>query len=111
MGLKDPTTALTVERVLRSNGSLTMADMSAGIDLGCQIIILQPTRVVNLPTAGMAMGFYHHKEALDGFYCIYRKRANESTGGFFYFSIYVPVHTLAAIVCHGVLTRTIWRIR
>ena len=61
-GLKDAASALTVERVLRSNGSLTMQDMSQGIDLG------------------VAMGFYHHKEPTDGFYCIYRKRASEIKG-------------------------------
>lgn len=61
-GLKDPTTALTVERVLQSNGQRKMADMAAGIDLGT------------------AMNFYFHKEPADGFYCIYRKRTNEAKG-------------------------------
>ena len=62
MGLKDPMSALTVERVIRSNGTLTMDDMAQGINLD------------------VAMGFFHQKEPLDGFYCIYRKRANESKG-------------------------------
>jgi hypothetical protein len=61
-GLKDPMTALTVEQVIRSNGTVTMDEMAAGIDLD------------------VAMGFFHHKQPLDGFYCIYRKRANESKG-------------------------------
>lgn len=62
MGLKDPMSALTVERVIRSNGTITMDDMAEGINLD------------------VAMGFFHQKEPLDGFYCIYRKRANESKG-------------------------------
>ena len=61
-GLKDAASALTVERVLRSNGSVTMQDMAHGIDLDA------------------AMGFYYQKQPIDGFYCIYRKRANESKG-------------------------------
>lgn len=61
-GLKDAASALTVERVLRSNGSVTMQDMAQGIDLDT------------------AVEFFYQKEPINGFYCIYRKRANESKG-------------------------------
>lgn len=61
-GLKDPTTAITLEEVIRSNGSITLADMQSGIDLAT------------------AMNFHYHKQPKEGFYCIYRKRSNETTG-------------------------------
>jgi hypothetical protein len=50
---------LTVEDIIRSNGTLAMANMSAGMD------------------NGKSMGFWWHKQPLDGFYCIYRKRDSE----------------------------------
>ena len=48
-----------MEGVIRSNGSLTMASMSDGMN-------------------SKSMGFWWHKEPADGFYCIYRKRATEN---------------------------------
>jgi hypothetical protein len=51
---------ITVEDVIRSNGTLTLADMD--VDLS------------------QALNFYWHKEPQAGFYCIYRKRSNEAEG-------------------------------
>lgn len=51
---------LTVEDVIRSNGSHAMANMSTGMN-------------------SRSMGFWWHKQPLDGFYCIYRKRDSENT--------------------------------
>ena len=54
-------TNLTVEKVLRTNGTVALAKMSEGMD------------------RALAMNFWFHKEPLDGFYCIYRKRDSENT--------------------------------
>ena len=51
---------LTVEDVLRSNGTLTLSDMA--------------------PDPSTSAKFYWHKEPADGFYCIYRKRPSEDEG-------------------------------
>ena len=51
---------LTVEDVVRSNGSLTFADMHAGLNLSA------------------AWNFHFHKQPLDGFYCLYRARPGET---------------------------------
>lgn len=51
---------LTIEGVIRSNGSLSIANMRDGWN------------------ASLSMDFYYHKQPENGFYCIYRKRANES---------------------------------
>eukprot|EP00041_Stephanoeca_diplocostata_P014538 m.267281 g.267281 ORF g.267281 m.267281 type:complete len:631 (+) comp19731_c0_seq1:149-2041(+) len=61
-GLESPDNSLTVEDVLRSNGSYSMADMAKGINFS------------------LSSNFYFHKQPLDGFYCIYRKRDNEIIG-------------------------------
>lgn len=61
-GLRDPATTITIERLLRSNGTLTFKDAAAGVD------------------ESVSMNFYFHKEPADGFYCIYRKRDGESAG-------------------------------
>lgn len=50
---------LTLEDVVRSNGTLALSDMAPD---------------------STADGFYWHVEPEDGFYCIYRKRSNESEG-------------------------------
>ena len=50
----------TVEAVVRSNGSKTLADIDAHMN------------------RSLAMGFYWHAEPAGGRYCIYRKRANET---------------------------------
>jgi hypothetical protein len=55
-----PSNTLTVEDIIRSNGSLSMANASAGFD------------------NARRMGFWWHKQPADGFYCIYRKRASEN---------------------------------
>ena len=52
---------LTIEGVVRSNGSATLADMAKGMDTAKQ------------------MGFWWHKQPEGGFYCIYRKRSTENT--------------------------------
>ena len=49
---------LTVEGVIRSNGSSTLRDMAPG---------------------PKGMGFWWHKQPAQGFYCIYRKRASENS--------------------------------
>jgi hypothetical protein len=49
---------LTVEAVLQSNGSLTVADMQAGMN------------------TSLGMSFYWHKQPAAGFYCIFRNRPN-----------------------------------
>ena len=54
------TAKLTVEAVLESNGTRSMADMQAGMNM----------------SAGMS--FYYQKEPADGFYCIYRARPNSA---------------------------------
>lgn len=51
---------LTLEKVLQSNGGLTVGDMRTGWN------------------GSLSMNFYFHKQPTNGFYCIYRKRANES---------------------------------
>ena len=51
---------LTIETVVRSNGSHSLADMAVGMNGTAQ------------------MRFWWHKEPADGFYCIYRKRATEA---------------------------------
>jgi len=51
-------TNITVEDVIRSNGSLSMQSAE--------------------PTSAAAMSFFWHKEPIDGFYCIYRKRSTEN---------------------------------
>ena len=53
-------TNLTVEDVIRSNGALTLSNMSAGFN------------------ESRRMGFWFHKQPKDGFYCIYRKRGTEN---------------------------------
>eukprot|EP00937_MAST-01D_sp_MAST-1D-sp2_P006155 g6155.t1 len=54
--------ALTVEDVVRSNGTVSLADAYATRD------------------ASKAAGFQFHKQPQDGFYCIYRKRATDTHG-------------------------------
>ena len=54
--------ALTIEAVLRSNGTLSLADAYARRN------------------GSIAAGFQFHKEPLDGFYCMYRKRASDAHG-------------------------------
>ena len=54
--------ALTIEAVLRSNGTLSLADAYARRN------------------GSIAAGFQFHKEPLDGFYCMYRKRATDAHG-------------------------------
>lgn len=61
-GLKNPEHSLTVEDVLRSNGTYTMADMANGINFS------------------LSSNFYFHTRPVGGFYCIYRKRDNETMG-------------------------------
>ena len=51
--------ARRLEGVIRSNGTLSMATMSAGQN-------------------SKSMGFWWHKQPADGFYCIYRKRDTEN---------------------------------
>ena len=48
-----------LEGVIRSNGSLSMASVSSGMN-------------------SKSMGFWWHKQPKDGFYCIYRKRDTEN---------------------------------
>jgi len=50
----------SLEAVIRSNGSLSMADMSSSMD------------------TSINMGFWWHKQPREGFYCIYRKRSTEN---------------------------------
>eukprot|EP01043_Picozoa_sp_COSAG02_P104116 COSAG02_NODE_40108_length_409_cov_0.822581_2_plen_69_part_01 len=47
--------ARRLEDVIRSNGTLSMANISGTMD------------------SSLAMGFWWHKQPADGFYCIYRK--------------------------------------
>ena len=53
---------LTIEAVLRSNGTVSLADAYATTN------------------AGVTQGFHFHTEPLHGFYCIYRKRASDTHG-------------------------------
>ncbi len=57
-----PQPPLTVEQIIQSNGGYTIEDM------------------YQTSTAADAMSFYYQHEPQTGFYCLYRKRANETTG-------------------------------
>lgn len=57
-----PQPPITVEQVIQSNGGLTLED------------------IYQSSTAGDAASFYYQHEPQAGFYCLYRKRRNESTG-------------------------------
>jgi hypothetical protein len=52
-------TNVTVEDVIRSNGTLPLSTVK--------------------PTSSKAQGFWFHKQPAAGFYCIYRKRSSENT--------------------------------
>ena len=53
---------ITIEDVLRSNGTLSLTDAYATAN------------------ASVSQGFHFHKKPLQGFYCIYRKRATDAHG-------------------------------